>query len=469
MQLWKTWWAMVNTLRPAFSRFQTFIWFSLSLAGMTVRCDIAGVTSIIRALGLKSLCYKSLLNMFHSSSVNLSLLTTLWTSLVIHSCKVFLIRVNNRIVLVGDGIKVPKSGKKMPAVKKLFQASESSTKPRYIRGHSCQSVAILAGTARSVFAILLACRIHEGVIFSNRDATTLLDKMLFLVDELAVSMPYYFVADAYYACRKMIAGILKAQNHLISRVKSNAVAYESPSSDCPVAGKKGAKKKYGKKIYLRTLLDDPDQMLSILSPLYGETSVSIRVRSCDLLWRPAGIAVRFVAVRHPYRGQMILMSTDPSLAPVEIIRLYGLRFKIEVSFKQTLHTLGTYCYHFWMKSMRALSRNSGDQYLHHASEEYRRNIRRKLSAYHNHIQTGIIAQGLLQYLSLSSPERVFSLFGSWIRTVRKGVCPSEQVTAIAMRNTLPEFLADSPNNAILAEFIKDNIDLCRTEGLKLVA
>jgi hypothetical protein len=27
------------------------------------------------------------------------------------------------------------------------------------------------------------------------------------------------------------------------------------------------------------------------------------------------------------------------------VRIYGYRFKIEVSFKQALHTLGTYAYH----------------------------------------------------------------------------------------------------------------------------
>jgi hypothetical protein len=35
------------------------------------------------------------------------------------------VRINGRLVLVGDGIKAPKRGKKMPAVKLLHQQSES--------------------------------------------------------------------------------------------------------------------------------------------------------------------------------------------------------------------------------------------------------------------------------------------------------------------------------------------------------
>jgi hypothetical protein len=38
------------------------------------------------------------------------------------------------------------------------------------------------------------------------------------------------------------------------------------------------------------------------------------------------------------------MSTDLTLSPLDIIRICGLRLKIEVSFKQALHVLGAYAY-----------------------------------------------------------------------------------------------------------------------------
>ena len=43
------------------------------------------------------------------------------------------------------------------------------------------------------------------------------------------------------------------------------------------------------------------------------------------------------------------------------------------------------------------------------------------------------------------------------------------VAAIAMTNTLPAVLADSPHNTILTHFLQERIDLERTEGLRLVA
>jgi len=92
-----------------------------------------------------------------------------------------------------------------------------------------------------------------------------------------------------------------------------------------------------------------------------------------------------------------------------------------------------------------------------------------MGAYHCHIQLGIIAQGLLQILAATVPQVIWRLFGSWIRTVRPGLAPSEQVAAIALRNTLPEFLAGCDEDQIFKKYLHERIDLSRTEGIGLVA
>lgn len=161
------------------------------------------MTSIIRALGLDARYYDNLLDTFHSSAIKLGKLTRLWVQAVLQlftSC----LLVNKRLVLVGDGIKIPKRGKKMPGVKLLHQQSDSNTQPEYIMGHSFQAVALLVEAAQSVFAVPLASRIHEGLVFSNRDKRTLLDKMVALLGSLGICQAFYFVADAYYASKKVI-------------------------------------------------------------------------------------------------------------------------------------------------------------------------------------------------------------------------------------------------------------------------
>jgi hypothetical protein len=179
----------------------------------------------------------------------------------------------------------------------------------YIMGHSLQAVSLLVHAAQSVFAVPLAARIHEGLVWSNADKRTLLDKMLGLLGILNVGIACYFVADAYYAAGKIVKGLLKQGHHLLSRVKSNAVAY-APAESKKGRRTRGRPKRYGKKINLKSLLSDTRSMLEVASPVYGERNVILRYRVCDLLWRPAGRLVRFVAVIHPTRGSCLLMCTD---------------------------------------------------------------------------------------------------------------------------------------------------------------
>ena len=406
---------------------------------------------------------------FHSPALDLDKLTRAWCVLLF-LLYTGILRIDGRPVLVGDGIKVAKAVRKIPRVKKLHQESESNNKAEYIFGHSCQAVAVLTQALSSVFALPLACRIHEGTVFSNRDHRTLLDKMILLLGSLGLNQPFYFVADAYYASGKVVRGLLAHGNHLVTRVRCNSVAFFPATPPPPHRlRRKGRPAKYGKKVNIATLLKDVGQLQEAPSPVYGENGVTLRFRSADLLWRPVGILVRFVAVLHPQRGAILLMCTDLTLPALDIIRIYGLRFKIEVSFKQAIHVIGAYAYHFWMAAMTPLRRVSGNQYLHRKSEAYRNAVRRKIAAYHRHIQLGLIAQGLLQILSATNPTLVWQSFGSWIRTVRPGLAPSEQVVAIALRHTLPEFLASTTKPSILVKFIRDRLDLSRTEGNSLAA
>ena len=79
--------------------------------------------------------------------------------------------------------------------------------------------------------------------------------------------------------------------------------------------------------------------------VYGATK-TLLILSLDLVWNEL---LRFVLVKDD--GQtFILIGSDLTMTPEEMVSLYGRRFKIEVTFKMFKHVIGGFCYHFWTKA-----------------------------------------------------------------------------------------------------------------------
>src|ERR1700719_5306345 len=139
------------------------------------------------------------------------------------------------------------------------------------------------------------------------------------------------------------------------------------------------------------------------------------------------------------------------------------------TFKQAVRLIGSFSYHFWMSDMKPLRRRSGNQHLHRASLEYRDAVRRKLHAYHVFIQAAVVCQGLVQSLAVAFPQRVWHAFGSWLRTIRPGIPPSELVVASALRHGLPEFLLNPAAGNSFAKFIIERQDTDKMEAFRLAS
>lgn len=453
MELWTAWNACVQALRPACARQATFHWMRIALMGLCVRTDLAGVTSLVRALALVPRAYLCLLRLLHSHALQLGPLTALWVRLC--QTQFTPVKVGDALVCLADGLKVPKEGRKMPAVKKLHQASTNNSKPPFIDGHSFQALALLVRSPDGrVHAVPLAARIHEGVVDCARELRrTLLDRLVDLFLDLAREMPprVLLVADAFYASAKVILPLLEQGHHLVTRVRSNAVAYQP--APVPRRRRRGRPRRYGPKVRLRSRFQPDRGFVYADSPVYQEKNVRIAYRSEDLLWRPVGRLVRFVFVRHPQRGEITLLSSDLTLDPLTVIALYGYRFRIEVGFRQAIGGLGTYAYHLWMEKMSRRKRGSGNQDIRKRSWEYKQAVQRKIAAYHRFVQLGCIAQGLLQLLAFTQRHTVWQRFRSWLRTMNPQQSPSELVVAQALRTSLPEFLTDPAAPHDLVKFL----------------
>lgn len=447
--LWAEWTQAFFALRTAFSRQTTYSWAMIICAGMLVRDDILGVSSIIRALGLAPKYYHSILRTFHSQAVNLDKLLELWIQLCMRIFQPM--HINGFVILIADGIKVGKEGKKMPAVRSLHQESSSNAKAEFIMGHYIQAISLaVISPLKKISAVPLVAQIHDGIVKSNRCKKTAIDKLAALLNQVSAlaNHPVMVVADAYYAAKTMITPLVACGNHLITRVQHNAVAYIPAKR--PPPGKKGRPAKYGAKIVLKDLFKIFD--------VVADQGDECRYYCIDLVWRPVKTLVRFVLVEHETKGRYILLTTKLDLVPTLVIKLYRARWLIETGFKHALRIIGTYAYHFWMKAMDPIKRGSKNQYLHRCSKIYRDQVANKLNVFHVHIMFGCIAQGLAIHLAVNFRQQVWDSFTGWYRTLRKSGEPSELVVSKALQSELPVFLRGDSKGGAWTKFLLKRMD-----------
>jgi hypothetical protein len=359
------------------------------------------------------------------------------------------------LVIFGDGIKVAKEGKKMPAVKLMHQRSQSNKKAEYIMGHYLQALSLaVTTTSNAIDAVPLLARIHGGIVRSNRCQKTVLNRFGDIVGEVveASGIPAIIVADAYYANVSTILEVEKTGCHLVSRVAHNTVAHLPAQT--PKIRKRGRPAIKGDRVELWSLFKND------LERQHEDYCYTCR----DLYWSATKRIIRFVMVKHVTKGRIILMSSNLDLDPVTIIKLYEKRWLIETGFKTAVHEIGTFSYHFWMKSMKPAPRAT-KQYLHRESEDYRQRVDQKLHTYQVHVALGCITQGLMQHLSINYTKEVFAGFNGWLRTIRNDVKPSEIVVAQALRATLWKYVGARNNLPAWLKFMKARVDSERSSSV----
>ena len=113
-------WALIlkvfTSLRGAFPREASCMWFQAAVIGLIIRPDDGGVTAVVRGLGLGERAYESVIKHFSRVSCDMGTLARLWTVAVLSMADQKLYRVNGRSVIVADSTKGAKTGRRMPGV-----------------------------------------------------------------------------------------------------------------------------------------------------------------------------------------------------------------------------------------------------------------------------------------------------------------------------------------------------------------
>ena len=295
----------------------------------------------------------------------------------------------------------------------------------------------------------LRAELHEGVddlrelqnkkapVLKGESKTSVTTLMAAMAADLAAAcgINCLLVLDAYFAVGPVFLLLSQVTDvegwrliHIVTRAKSNAVAYEDPP---PRTGRPGRPRKYGTKLKLAKLFDDfSNRFQQIDIDLYGK-SKTVSFLCLDLIWKPVGQKVRFVLVSDS-GVNFVLMCSDLTLPAPEIIRAYSYRFKIEVNFKVLKHLTGAFFYHFWTVACPRLAGKKRIELGEISDPRDKRLIRQAADAIEGFVNMGCIATGILQILSMNSSAMIWEKYSGWLRTLTSSI-PSEEVVISVIR------------------------------------
>jgi len=244
---------------------------------------------------------------------------------------------------------------------------------------------------------------------------------------------YYFTTEALKELKSRIQQT-KQDLILVMRARLSTVAYEQP----PPQKGKGRPRKKGAQVKLKELFDT-EEFIQAKIWLYGKEE-TVHYLCKDLLWgAKIYTCLRFVLVKHGDK-KVTLVSTDLSLTGEQTIRLYGYRFKIEVTFRTMKQLVKAFSYHFWTKYMPKLNRftkkGESDPLTETKSEKERSKILKTFNAIESYVMMGIIANGLLQLLCLKHSPSVEKSSFCWLRTNRSESIVSETTMSRFLRKDI---------------------------------
>ncbi len=442
----------ISAFKECFSHEATYKWFVIVIAGFISRTDHFGVTSIIRGLMLSPKCYEKILNFFHSKAWDLDSVLPTWWKMVLKSNTVD--EVNGKVILLADHTKVTKEARKMPAVATLHQDSETSSKPSFFRGHFWGTISILTKNSKSYFSTPLWSSIHqnlnlEGVKEEKIPSTERITNMAVSIIR-DIKRDAYLVLDAFFAAGPVFnkSGKIDEAGKLtvITPAKSNTVAYMPIIKKKKNKRRKGAPQKYGDRVEVQKKFGLWGRRFkTAVADIYGKKE-RIQYFSKVLMWKPTKSQILFIwSVTS--RGNMVLMCSDLSEKPVNVIELYCKRAKIETFFSVLKNIFGGHQYHFWSKYLLPNSRapKKNDKENQSLCPE---KTKETFNAIHRFFNLQSITIGLMQLIAIKYPSSVVAKSKIWMRTISKEK-PSEFLAKTSMRNEIIQHSIKFSQNQVI--------------------
>lgn len=460
-----------------FSRAAAFEWFVIIVTGFMVRSDSLGVTSVIRDLALNPKVYPSLIHFFHASPWEWDTVFYQWVQTVANQSPLY--RISGRAVLIGDGTKRAVDGKYMPCAKKMIQESESASKQEFIHGHFFGAVGILIGNLTKIFCLPLSIQIHDGdkTVCDWEGDESVSHVVQMLRDGFRAAIYFgrcLFVLDRYFMTVPLLAEWQKESRqhpdlvHIITRAKKNCTAYEQPE-EYKGRGRRPVK---GKAVPIHELFcSAASSFTSAKLTIYGENK-KVRYLTRTYLWgQKLYQPLQFVLVEDEEK-QVILVSTDLTMAAKDIIMAYACRSKIETMFREFKQQFGGLFYHFWTKAVPKLDRyrrkSSPDPFSLVRDTAERKRIIQTLKATEGYVLLASIAMGIIQMLCLNYGSKIPVSSFRYLRTSSHQIMSEASMMNYLSRN-LFRFMAGENRLTITKIIFSKQVPVIQEDFDRLVS
>jgi hypothetical protein len=239
--------------------------------------------------------------------------------------------------LIIDDTLILRSSKKAPGSRIHREHSRKPNRPDYVRGQCWVSLAAVVENGLSAAAIPILSRLMrvEGNGTKLQAAKTLIRAVLPVFDGLRVRL----LLDSWYMRGILLLAALKAGFQVIGQVRKDTALFRIPEQTT----RRGRPRKYGAKYSPEDIEKLPITPVQLF--IYGKLqwvryrSVIAKARFLD------GRLVRavWVSFEDEKRGvtqERLILATDITLAPHEVIEVYAKRWTIEPMFHQAKNSWG---------------------------------------------------------------------------------------------------------------------------------
>jgi hypothetical protein len=255
-----------------------------------------------------------------------------------------------------DDSVIAKTGKKIPALAYHFHhnAGKDQRAWPFLFGHCWVTLGMVWPTVSRALCFPLRAALYVRVKDCRHDREHRTKVALALDLLRATRWParvrLYVLADGAYATRDFLRGARELGHHVLTRLKCNAdVCWPAPAHR---PGQRGRRRIYGKKVNLAAYHDAHRRQAPVRIGAQHYVAIYSTV---DAVPRRFGQLSRIVIVDLPKHQRAVLLCTDLSLSPTEIIERYAMRFSLEIAYRELKQRFGWG--HYQVRSRKAIERH----------------------------------------------------------------------------------------------------------------